>query len=346
MLKRFYVPVLLLALTGCSPYSQNRLHDLRDAVRLSVGVGYGLSSTLSVGDAYGVGAGAYSKGWYVGNQGRIFPGQYVCETGNSFPAWTGMALFPPCWYYCAPEAKVAFVLGLLLYSMDEFSWQAGGDEVTVGRNTSVAGDLGLLLKTRYPAETRVMTGVDASLFLGVVGVRVGFSPVELVDFIGGFVGFDLLQDDQNTYTSWRERLKAETAKREEEWKETARLREERERLMKEFEQKERGRAEKLKDASPEIREILAVMDNPEKLKANLGGFIRRIVGTEDEAVRFALFRVLAGAGIREPLGEIVATDEHGGKKIEWRTVSGQLVAACVMRPDGSTNDWRFEKSDT
>lgn len=173
---------LLLPSVSCS-YVKNRSNDLLDVFWLDVDVGLWPSVDLHVTDYFGVGLGYSDQSiplvnWHGRHVGWV-PRQTI-----------GVGAVIAVTHYQHEANMVPVVSGSGPYRDDVQSPPIlGGFMPTYFVKTYRPSDRGLRL-------TDVGAGVTAGL-----GVRVGFSPGELLDFVLGFVGVDLGDDDRFGATS-------------------------------------------------------------------------------------------------------------------------------------------------
>ena len=187
----------LLSLAGCgsSQYWASRRLDLWDVVPISVQRGYGLSASARVSPFAQSGLGVYGPGPREGG-----------ASTNSF----GMGLGR--WGPRSSEGALHLVLGSMeyqelrgppwpggpdgryeQYSTDEKRFRQSGNVFIVFPAPGVTdppSDLFARLPRWY-----FWPDSEAHLFLGIFGIRIGFSPAQLVDFLAGIFGFDPLGDD-------------------------------------------------------------------------------------------------------------------------------------------------------
>lgn len=196
--------LLALALApGCS-YCRNRARDFLDSFQLSVDAGLGLGADARVGPV-GLGSG-YWTGYCAGLQRKGAVGVWR-ETSIGFPVTQviGAWRFLDAEYFEGITAALTF----LSASWVEHRWVA---EAACGtsRAPSDLPDLPLaryhLLAVMpdfvYPSEPRRRREcwtdacwIEASV-RACLGVRAGFNPAEFLDFLLGFFGLDIAQDDE------------------------------------------------------------------------------------------------------------------------------------------------------
>jgi hypothetical protein len=173
--------VAVAVLCGCA----SRMADLRDCGRLSVGVGLGLSADVKVGDLTHPSLGLMTVTHRVGLENREIVG-YWKEGECAFPLIeVPNKLGEDCGFFTS-------------YGRDLFAEGHDGarDQCHV---------VGFWLPfERYKVGSCELkqsafnstTDLQAGLTLGVVSARVGVNPLEIVDFLLGFVGLDIAGDDE------------------------------------------------------------------------------------------------------------------------------------------------------
>ncbi len=223
----------LLHAGGCT-YGAARARDFADCFRVSVGGGLGLTASVQATDWLSPGIGAASRTWNFGYLDRDTHGSWVesCVIQTPRLAYQGLALrleeqsreqmdedgvltrlaldslnLPhERWVRTGGRVRVEqFALFNPLRASDDFdsSWLGGflvepGDEI--GHYTLVEEVGGFLVE---PGDVVLAPVKDVwqSSFLEVGGTvalvhaRVGFSPLQLADFVAGLFGFDPAGDD-------------------------------------------------------------------------------------------------------------------------------------------------------
>lgn len=185
--QRALLLLAVLTTTGCaSPggYWASRALDLWDTAPISMQFGGGLSTTLSVTPFLHTGLGYHRapfsyglrpKRW--GLSSREETAQLVLlgfddrsiEEGTRRKIWT-------------PKDEKLAQSDLRLQTMS----------MLVGRRWLPGPCLGGPSITPAPAT---WLDCEASVFIGVVGIRAGLAPIEFVDFLLGWFGVDILADD-------------------------------------------------------------------------------------------------------------------------------------------------------
>jgi hypothetical protein len=202
--------LVIVSLCACAP---GRIADLQDSAKLSLGGGIGLSADASLGFVSQPSIGLFSKGAMLGFEGRN-AGGVTFQERVSFPytfavaTRDGKSVLSALNYTGFRSAfKVAGVqrafeeidrpldalppreLGL------EIEGVRYGGEVRGGRWLPIPG--GVADDYSRPFSFRSLTDFHAGAHFGIVGVRAGFNPLELVDFALGFAGLDIAGDDPN-----------------------------------------------------------------------------------------------------------------------------------------------------
>jgi hypothetical protein len=196
---RFGLPVLALAaLAGCgnsAQYWASRRLDLWDVVPISVQRGYGLSVSARATPFAQSGLGLYAPG----SKDKV-------ASTNSF----GMGLGR--WGPRSSDGALHVVIGSMEYQeLRGPPWPGGPDgryeqSSTAEKRCRASGNAFIVFPA--PGVTDPPSGefanlprwyfwpdCEAHVFLGLFGIRVGFSPAQLVDFLAGIFGLDPLGDD-------------------------------------------------------------------------------------------------------------------------------------------------------
>lgn len=176
--------VLMVAGGGCT-FARDRLNDFADVFTARVGICYGVSARAQVTDYFSVGVGG-AAGKKYGFIGRDLVGRretyYGFPVSNIFFAVENSSDAPACFALPLPSERI---------------------EVTnYPRTTLKAGyekDIYRALAIRFfdkqrhlfPSDMRVEVGLTAV----IIGLDLGFNPVELADFFAGFFGADFAKDD-------------------------------------------------------------------------------------------------------------------------------------------------------
>ena len=161
----------MIAVT-CQGCATGRLADLRDCGRVSVGAGFGLGADMGVGALTHPSVGLVSMTQRVGFEDRQVCGQ-----------WTQIETFFP----------LAMVGGPLFSYYGELSDTNG----TRGVACTKEGFWMNFVSDSYPERSffNRATDFEAGATLAVLSVRVGVNPLEILDFLLGFCGFDIARDD-------------------------------------------------------------------------------------------------------------------------------------------------------
>jgi hypothetical protein len=201
-MKRTIILLLLFAgtSTGCS-YLEARGRDFLGCFRCTVGAGVGAHASIQIGPlGYGVGL---WEGYEAGLQGDWgFQASRSSFYSSPFPLWlvttplyTKWKWDPACGCGYMPFAHYHHALWLR----------------NPGKKKTVELQKGMFLfciKGRGTDEGNYAAMWDSSwadpLWIEVslhcmVGVRVGFNPAEFVDFLLGWFGLDILNDDDGHY---------------------------------------------------------------------------------------------------------------------------------------------------
>lgn len=156
-------PIFLTS--GCS-YAGARLHDLGDIVRLEGHVGYGLQAHANAGELFHLGAGSsrqWSAGWIYGR----------AERGTS----------------AEEHLPLTLVYTLLNPEQDHVHRVALGPEGAQGTHRCYFLFPGMLNPGGLEKDDMRYLDLEAGVLAGVVGVDLGFSVLELLDFVLGLFRF-------------------------------------------------------------------------------------------------------------------------------------------------------------
>lgn len=167
-------------LSGCT-WLQNRANDALDVFALDFGQGPGLYADVRATDFVAVGVGMHDTvtwgmhGRYAGTSGRgaVAVGPLMWGWRPDGPAVSPMQSGDPSRFNQdvvdpPPSHLILWPAGPLRHAFPEYNETARG--------------------LRF-------ADVSATLTIGYVGMHVGFSPGELVDFVLGVFGIDLSDDD-------------------------------------------------------------------------------------------------------------------------------------------------------
>jgi hypothetical protein len=188
------VLVLLAASVGCTTrfgrYCESRMFDLADTLPTSFASGQGLSVEVHLTRYVGVGAG-WADVWRYGfDEGRMGPfwreevravplisslrRQYYLEHSDRWPGGQ------PALRKLDERQKASSYVFIPGQSSNGSLWPPG-----------LSG-----AEWDFPARSPwSVLDVEVGVVLGWIGVRVGLSPGELVDFLAGIAGFDPAGDD-------------------------------------------------------------------------------------------------------------------------------------------------------
>lgn len=205
--------IMLLGLSvGCA--TRGRLADLKDCGRFSVGYGPGLSADVKLGmlGHPSVGAASYTK--RIGHDDRLVSGQWDEEE----LVWPAACWLPVLLTLLSNHLEYVGVAATTSISRDravpipytdsDFRRSiTNGAIVMVGYHRYQpprAGlpDIGIVYQHRelfllsYPLlNFKNTTDLQLGASLGIVSFRVGINPLEIVDFLLGYVGLDIAGDD-------------------------------------------------------------------------------------------------------------------------------------------------------
>ncbi len=198
---RLLVVGAVLLSIGCAP---GRLADLRDAGRLSIGVGLGLSADAKVGALSHPSLGVASATADLGFDSRdVYGSFYAARTSEPYATWFGyeegesiLAALNDSGFRAAFEVHewsssfAAIGMGLGDERPEVLVGQAEGVELD-GRVTR-----GRWLGTGDPVTFNSASDLQLGATLLFVSARAGVSILETLDFLLGFVGLDIAGDDQ------------------------------------------------------------------------------------------------------------------------------------------------------
>jgi hypothetical protein len=203
-----FVALAVLATSACAP---GRLADLQDSGRISVGLSLGLSADAKLGDVTHPAIGLLSSSAMVGFETRHIDGVWY-EARVSDP-------FATYWYRRAGQGWAwslnssgwrgmweALGYADALDEIDEtFDAEPLPETGTVYQGETLDGEIvasrWLPIPWGAPDDASALfrfntaTDLQFGATLGIVGGRVGFNPLEFVDFVLGFAGFDIAGDD-------------------------------------------------------------------------------------------------------------------------------------------------------
>lgn len=221
---RLLVPLLLAGClaTGCQTtvgnYLANRGRDLGECFLLQYGAGIGLGVDVKLAGALHASAGFacyypfHSMGWYYG---ELRPGDVRSGFGH-LPGEGDLGILiahaSTRSFDGTKTDHLCYAILPALLSKEEGVWLWGdmsGRPDRVAEQAPLAD--GLLegetlerLERAVARKARVHAfDIEAGVFLGVVGVRAGFSPGQFADFLLGWVGIDIAGDDRGIETEKR-----------------------------------------------------------------------------------------------------------------------------------------------
>lgn len=206
--------VLCLSTQSCT-WLAARARDAGDCVRVAVGVGPGLTLEVHATDWIAPGLGAISRTTNVGWLDRRVQGVWEESVVIKTPRLAFETLLPEIDEEVSTDHDPSFTLLRLaassmnlpnerwirrqgVTSVDYFALVNPGDTGASSRAHWLAD---LLVEEGQPvfhaersAWQRGMCEVGVTALL--IHARAGFNPLEFVDFLGGFVGFDFADDDR------------------------------------------------------------------------------------------------------------------------------------------------------
>ena len=180
--------VLLLACQGCSgiaTYGQDRLRDFSDVVDVRYGTGFGLGASLQLLPPFETGLGCsvewYYRRWFGRKSVEVRDGLYAHGIIVGFDGDYLRRLGNDDWFCLGNSSTGSF--DILIFNVNH------------GRNRSLtgteawfnqpAGDPPILTEVRIGGVV-FLPGVNGGLHLNVG---------EVIDFVCGIVGYDLMNDD-------------------------------------------------------------------------------------------------------------------------------------------------------
>ena len=171
--------------------------DLGDCGTFGVGAGYGLDATVQAGAlaeaSLGIGHNIHYRGWngHTGvtkweNAQLSWPPSLLMSAVEMGMGGRGCCLLPPETFYAVPDPDR---MG---------APRRPGNRTPAGTESKHFGYALPLLSEQGRERTcsfHNSTRVEAEVSLGVVSVRAGLNPLEIIDFLLGFLGFDIAGDD-------------------------------------------------------------------------------------------------------------------------------------------------------
>ncbi len=206
---RIYCVGVLALCVGCAP---GRMADLKDSGRIGVGIGPGLSIDAKLGDLTHPALGALGAAGMVGFESRAIDGSwYEARVSDPYAIYWlrregqpwGFALNSSGWR--GTWESLGF-----LDALDELD-EPIDQEALPETGTIWQGELldGKLVASRWlplpggPPDTSKLwtfntaTDLQLGLHLLFVNARVGFNPLEFLDLLLGFGGYDIAGDDES-----------------------------------------------------------------------------------------------------------------------------------------------------
>ena len=188
---------LLSLCSGCRSIAPGRMLDLGDCGMFGVGVGYGLDATVQAGAlaeaSLGIGHYVRYLGWnghtgvtkWENAQLSCPPSLFMSVVANGLRE-DGCCLLPPETFYAVPEPNRMDAL-----PRPGNRTPAGSESKHFGYALPLLSEQGRRRTCTFHNATRL----EAEVSLGVVSVRAGINPLEILDFLLGFLGFDIAGDD-------------------------------------------------------------------------------------------------------------------------------------------------------
>ena len=183
--------------SGCSApvarYGKSRALDLLDVVPVSVGAGKGLSLAVRATPFLGLGLG-YADSWRAGSD-ELRYGPIWWEEERGIPLYRYQR------FQDYADRPTRYDGGYLAIPRD---FRQRASTLLFLPGTPDGGLFWFPVLPAYVLEVpwrwNIMTGfellnVEAGLFLGVVGLRVGVAPLHAFDLLVGLFGFDPAEDD-------------------------------------------------------------------------------------------------------------------------------------------------------
>jgi hypothetical protein len=179
-LRALLICFLAAAAGGCR---SGRLADLRDCGRLSAGVGLGLSADVKIGDMSHPSLGIAAYTYRIGFENRNIAGVWT-EGECAFPVVEIPNLMGPGDHFFMSYSRDLFAEGhdATLNSMHAVGFWLPFERAKVGDR---------LRQSAFNTATDIQAGIT----LGFISARAGINPLEIADFLLGFVGLDIAGDD-------------------------------------------------------------------------------------------------------------------------------------------------------
>ncbi|MEI6166465.1 MAG: hypothetical protein WCS52_04665 [bacterium] len=167
--------VIAAIFSGCAT---GRLADLRDCGKISIGVGAGLGADVGLGALVHPSVGILAKTYRVGSESR-----------NVYSVWQEGEIYYPVVFF--PALFMTDSPWAYSYNRTCMDWsqQSLAEKNEKWLNWS---------PMRNPGESGFhrATDFEAGVTLGIVAARVGLNPLECLDFLLGFCGLDIANDDK------------------------------------------------------------------------------------------------------------------------------------------------------
>ena len=172
--------LLVCLVSGCST---GRIADLRDCGRLSVGYGLGLEATAKIGclmhPSIGV-IGSSTK--RIGHENRHLP----CIWQERQVVWPVLLAFAGGRAWGANRGSPPF----LSYVRSCHGQGHGTCYFETVWFPCLCGD-----SDYHPFSFHELSDVEAGATLGIITIRAGINPLEIMDFLLGCIGLDMAKDD-------------------------------------------------------------------------------------------------------------------------------------------------------
>ena len=199
--------LVAMALLGCAP---GRVADLRDSGRIGIGFGLGLSADAKLGDlthpALGVASASAMMGfesrdidgpWYEAHASAPYAIPWYRREGKSWGYALGSSGWRGTWEALDwLDALVEVDEMIDQDALPETGTRVGGElldgKVTVRRWLPIPG---LVEETSPLFSFNTATDLQLGAHLLLINARLGFNPLEFLDFLLGFGGLDIADDD-------------------------------------------------------------------------------------------------------------------------------------------------------
>lgn len=182
-----------LLIAGCAT---GRLADLRDCGRLSVGLGLGVGAEASLGIIGNPSLGAVANKSMFGFDNRDCSGMWT-ETESFFPASSIISGVMNLISDGGPSTDPTFAPYARQIQMNIQHGKYLPRDRWIIQNRYRNFFIGLPHPGEQPTNSvfHAITDLEIGATAGIVAVRVGVNPLELLDFLLGFVGLDIAGDD-------------------------------------------------------------------------------------------------------------------------------------------------------